>query len=219
MNRPKPGQMSAALPPPSRNGQFGAGGGLEAEAHPGPYQFPHPGGRLQFPIGGEAEITDWTLVPLNGVQAYRQITWTRDGSDGRPACKIVFEVRDGALILASFALSSTDQIIARAKDLRAFPIEAIRNGVYRYLGVCAPDPNIPGGQAIKVGPNAYKENREHVERGKNTPELREKVVKACANAVDGQRVEAVRNAFPGRKGGRLSERSARRYLEYAGLTP
>lgn len=184
-------------------GRATGAGSLEAKVRSGPYRLPD---------GGLVEVTDDMVVPMGDARAYRQLTYTR-GGNGRPACRIVFEIRGEAPICASFSLSSVDQIAVRAKDLRAFKLDELRDDVYGYIGVLVCDPAAPDEWVLRVGPGSLRENRKHVEqaatRRKVTPELLEKVAKVYTTAQEGQRLEAVKAAF------QVKERQALRYIAKA----
>lgn len=185
-------------------GRVAGAGSLEAKVRPAPYGLPD---------GGIVEVTDDTVVPMGDVRAYRQLTYTRDGSSRQPACRIVFEVCGGVPVCTSFSLSSVDQIAVRAKDLRAFKLDELRDDVYAYVGVFMPNPAAPGQWMLRVGPGSYHQDRKRVEqaarRRKVTPGLLEKVAKVHTTAREGERLEAVRAAF------QVGERQALRYLRAA----
>ena len=157
---------------------------------------------------------------MGKVRAYRQIAYTHNGGDGQPACRIVFEIRDEVPILASFTLSSTDQIVARAEHLRTFRIEDLREEVFGYIGVFVPNSNVPGGWELHVGPQALRQGRKHVEQAtrprKNTHQRLVEVAKVytTTEGTEGRRVQAVQKAFPTKRGP-LGERQAKRLIGYA----
>jgi hypothetical protein len=161
--------------------------------------------------GGRVEVTDRTLVPMGDVRAYRQLTYTHDGGNGRPACRIIFEVRDGSPVCSDFSISSVGRISVRAKDLRAFKLDDLRDDVYAHVGVFTPNPT--GGWVLTVGRGSYHRDRKHVEqatrRRKVTSELLEKVAKVHSAAPDGARLEAVVSGF------QVSPRQALRYIASA----
>jgi hypothetical protein len=166
-----------------------------------------------LPGGGRIEVTDATMVPMGDVRAYRQLTYTHDGGNGQPACRIVFEVRNGAPVCANFSLSSVAQIAVRAKDLRAFKLDELRDDVYAYVGVFTPNPAAPGQWMLRVGRGSYHQDRKHAEqaarRRKVTRELLQKVAKVHTTAPEGTRLEAVKAAF------QVQERQALRYIAEA----
>lgn len=165
----------------------------------------------ELPDGGRVEVTDRAVVPMGDVRAYRQLTYTDDGGRGRPACRIVFEVHDEVPVCVSFSLSCIDQMPVRAKDLRAFKLDELRDDVYAYVGVFTPNP--AGGWVLRVGRGSYRQDRKHVEqaarRRKMTPELLAKVAKVHTAAPEGARLDAVQAAF------QVQERQALRYISAA----
>lgn len=187
----------------ARGGLAGAGS-LEAKVRPGPYKLPD---------GGLVEVTDDMVVPMGDVQAYRQLTYTH-GGNGRPACRIVFEIRGSAPICASFSLNSVNQTAVRAKDLRSFKLDEIRNDVYAYVGVFVPNPAAPGQWMLRVGPGSYHQGRKHVEqaatRRKMGPEFLKQVAEIYNGAPRDGQFDTLRAAFPDRE-----ERQVRRYIAAA----
>jgi hypothetical protein len=191
----------------STEAQLGGAGNLKVEVHPGTYKLPD---------GGSVEVTNATVVPMGDVWAYEQLTYTHPGNDSpghrsRPACRIVFEVRNGVPICTTASLSSAGQITVRPKDFRALKLDELRSDVYAYVGVLVPNPDVPGQLMIRVGPGvSYREGREHVKqvthRRRITPELLERVAKVCATAREGAQMEAVKAAF------QVGDRQAWRYI-------
>jgi hypothetical protein len=194
--------------------QLSGGGVLAGGIRPGP---------CQLPDGGVVEVTDATIVPLGEVRAFREITYTHSGGNDLPACRIVFDIRDGVSGCASFSLTRTDRNAILVKDLRAFKLEEIRLDTLAYIGVWVPDPSTPGEWMLRLGPGPHlRENLRHVEqsdrrpRRARTPERVEKAAKAHAAAPDGQQVEAVKKELG------VEDRQASRYIadaRKAGLIP
>jgi hypothetical protein len=168
-------------------------------------------GRLEcrLPDGGRIEVTDKTIVAMGDVKAYRQLTYTHNGGKGRPACKIVFEIRNGAPACASFELLATNRMPVRAKDLRAFKLDELRETVYATAGVFVPQSD--GTWFLTVG--FSREDRNHVEqasrRRKMTPELLSRIAEVHTNAPDDGHLDAVASAFG------VSQRQAWRYIAQA----
>jgi hypothetical protein len=166
--------------------------------------------KYALPDGGHVEVTDTALVPMGDVRAYRQLTYTHGGGD-RPACRVVFEVRDEVPVCASFALDGADGQPVRAKDLRAIKLDELRDDVFAYVGVFVPNPE--GGWVLRVGRGSYHRDRKHVEqaarRRKVTPELLDKVAAVHEAAPEGERIDAVRAAFG------VQTRQALRYIAMA----
>jgi hypothetical protein len=173
----------------------------------------------RLPDGGHVEVTDQTVVPMGDVHAYRQLTYRHPGDKRRPPCKIVFEVRDGVPICASFTLTADDRTPIRGQDLRSFKLDGLRADVYSYAGVFVLaeegdltfHPKSRGKWVLTVG-YGIKE-RQHVEqatrRRRMTPELLSKVAKIHKSAPEGSSMDAIAAAFG------VSERQAWRYIAQA----
>jgi hypothetical protein len=167
----------------------------------------------ELPDSSRIEVTDPEIVPMGDVFAYRQLTYTRDGDvGGRPACKIVFEVRDRTPVCASLHLGSSERgSDVRAKDLNAIKLEDLRDDVYAAAGVFVPNPD--GGFVRKLGPSSFQRDRKRVERvtrrRKVTPEFLSQVAEVYNSAPVGSRIGAIKAAFV------VSERQAIRYKKQA----
>jgi hypothetical protein len=161
----------------------------------------------ELPDGSRIEVTDPEIVPMGDVFAHRQLTYSRDGGADRPACKIVFEVRNGVPVCASLHLGSSEsESHVRTKDLNAVKLDDLRDDVYGAAGVFVP--NADGGFIRKLG--RFHDDRKRVEqatqRRKVTPEFLGRVAEIHNGAAIGGRLEAVRAAF------NVSERQALRYI-------
>jgi hypothetical protein len=166
----------------------------------------------ELPDGARIEVTDAEIVPMGTEFAYRQLTYSRDSDDDRPACKIVFEVRDGVPVCSTLCLGSSDGgIQVRARDLKAIKLDDLRDSVYAAAGVFTRNPD--GGWVLKLGWASSKQDRKRVEnvtrRRKVTPEFLSQVAEVHQAAPEGARVEAVKAAFF------VSERQALRYIGQA----
>jgi hypothetical protein len=172
----------------------------------------------ELPDGGRIEVTDMEPVPMGDVFAHRQLTYTYDGGATRPACEIVFEVRNGVPVCTGISLRSTDGgTHVRAKDLTGIKLDNLRDDVFAYVGVFVPNPG--GGLVRKLGPGSLREDRKRIERAtqrrKITPEFLNRVAEIHNGAPEGGRVAAVKAAF------KVKERQALRYIKLArqkGLT-
>jgi hypothetical protein len=168
----------------------------------------------ELPDGGRVDVTEPALVPMGDVFAHRQLTYTHDGDAGRPACRIVFEVRNGVPVCASVHLWSDGQTCVRAKDLKSFKLDNLRDDIYAYTGVFVRNPDGDEHEYMRrVGWRSFQQDRKRVERAtqrrKVTPEFLKQVAELHNNAAAGARLEAVRTAF------RVSERQALRYIAQA----
>jgi hypothetical protein len=168
---------------------------------------------IQLPGGGRIDVTDHAVVPMGDVHAYRQLTYSHDGSAGKPACEIVFEVRAGVPMCTrlAFTVPPDSRIGLRAKDLKAIKLDDLRDDVYGYAGVFEPNPS--GGLIHKVGRGSFHQDRKHVERAtqrrKITSQFLEQVAEIHNDAPAGGRLEAVQAAF------KVRERQALRYIAQA----
>jgi hypothetical protein len=168
----------------------------------------------ELPDRSHIEVTDREIVPMGDVFAYRQLTYTHDGGENRPACKIVFEVRNAVPVCAGIQLGSSETgSHVRAKDLTAIKLDNLRDDVYAAAGVFLPNPE--GGFVHKIGQSAFREDRKRVERAtqrrRMTPEFLSRVAEIHNSALPGGRLEAVRTAFTPTP----SERTALRYIAEA----
>jgi hypothetical protein len=166
----------------------------------------------ELPDGGRIEATDPKIVAMGDAFARRQLTYTHDGDADRPACKIVFEVRNGAPVCASLHLGSSESgSHVRAKDLNDIKLGDLRDDLYAYVGVFVPNPG--GGFIQKFGPAQFKQDRKRVHnvtrRRKVTAEFLSQVADVHNGAPVGGRLEAVKAAFS------VSERQALRYIAQA----
>jgi hypothetical protein len=166
----------------------------------------------ELPDGARIEATDPELVPMGDAFAHRQLTYTHDGDATRPACEIVFEVRDRVPICSTLRLGSPEsETVVRAKDLNAIRLDDLRDDVYAAKGVFMPDPD--GGYVRKIGPTSFQRDRKRVEavtrRRKVTPEFLRQVAEVYKNAPVGGRLRAIETAFF------VSERQAIRYKRQA----
>jgi hypothetical protein len=174
---------------------------------------------VQLSDGGVAEVTDLAPVPLgdDGARAYRQLTYTRDADGDCPGCQIVFEIRNRVLVCASFTLSTKAETGVRAKDLRVIKLDELARDLYSYIGVFRPNPT--GSEWVRVvGPASIERNRETIEQAKRrkiTPEFLQRVAEVHQSAPAGERLYAVKAAFPASDGSPLSERQALRYIAQA----
>src|SRR5262249_21771263 len=139
-------------------------------------------------------------------------TYTYDGDANRPACKVIFEVRNGVPVCTSIHLWSPDGgSHVRAKDLNAIKLDNLRDDVFGYVGVFVPNPD--GGLMRKLGPTAFLQDRKRVERAtqrrKITPEFLSRVAEIHKAAPEGGRLAAVKAAF------KVKERQALRYIDQA----
>jgi hypothetical protein len=164
----------------------------------------------ELPDGSHIEVTDPEIVPMGDAFAHRQLTYTHDGNADQPACKIVFEVRNGVPVCASFNLGSSESgSHVRAKDLNVIKLDNLRDDVYAAAGVFVP--NSEGGFVRKLG--RFHQDRKRVEsatqRRKVTPEFLGRVAEVYNGAPVGGRLEAIRAAFV------VSERQALRYMALA----
>ncbi|MCV7090031.1 hypothetical protein [Mycobacterium interjectum] len=169
-------------------------------------------GPYELPDGGMVNIEDAELVPMGDVYAYRRLTYTHRGDGERPACQVTFEVRDGVPVCTYFALSAiADESAVRPRYLKEFPLDAVRNDMYGYVGVFTREPG--GGLVSKLGRASRERTRGQVEqaakRRKVTPELLKKVASVHRAAGPGARIDAVRGAFT------VSTRTALRYIAAA----
>ena len=148
--------------------------------------------------GGCIEVTDMEPVAMGDVFAHRQVTYTHHGNTKRPACKIIFEVRNGVPVCASIELRAADGgTHVRAKDLTAIKLDNLRDDVFAHIGVFVPNPD--GGLVRKFGPGSFHKDRKRVEhatqRRKITSEFLNRVAEIHNGTPEGGRVEAVRAAF------------------------
>lgn len=166
----------------------------------------------KLPDGGRIEVTDSTIVPMGDVFAHRQLTYIHDGGTARPACKIVFEVRNGVPVCTSLHLWSQpdSETYVRAKHLSGVKLDSLRDDVYAYAGVFTRNPDSGGWIQNMTG---YRQNRKRVERAttrrKVTPEFLSRVAQLHNGTPEGGRLEAVKAAFG------VSERQALRYIARA----
>jgi hypothetical protein len=165
----------------------------------------------ELPDGSRIEVTDPEIVPMSDAFAHRRLTYTRDGSTGRPALHIVFEVRDGVPVCVDFHLSSGSEGHVRAKDLDAVNLDGLRDDVYGAAGVFVANPD--GGYVRKVGLTSFQRDRNRVRRATGrrtvTPEFLRQVADVHNSTAHGGRIEAIRDAFS------VSERTALRYVAQA----
>ena len=165
----------------------------------------------ELPDGSRVEVPDLELVPMGDAFAHRQLTYTHDGDATRPACEIIFEVRDRVPVCASLRLESVGGIYVRPKDLSAIKLDDLRDDVYAAAGVFEPNPD--GGFIHKRGPTSFHRDRKRVEqvtrRRKVTPEFLSQVAEVYNGAPVGGRIAAIRTAFV------VSERQALRYKKQA----
>jgi hypothetical protein len=165
----------------------------------------------ELPDGSRIEVTDPEIVPMSDAFAHRQLTYTRDGSTGQPALRIVFEVRDGVPVCVDFHLSSGSEGQIRAKDLNAVNLDGLRDDVYGAAGVFVANPD--GGYVRRVGLTSFRRDRNHVRRVTRrrtvTPEILRQVADVHDSTPHGSRIEAIRDEFS------VSERTALRYIAQA----
>lgn len=164
----------------------------------------------ELPEGGLIEVTDPEIVPMGDVFAHRQLTYTHEGDADRPACKLVFEVRNGVPVCASIQLGSSEsESHVRAKDLNAIKLDNLRDDVYAAAGVFVRNPD--GGFMRKLG--RFHQDRKRVERAtqrrKITPEFLGQVAEIHKAAPERGRLAAVKAAF------KVKERQALRYIDQA----
>jgi hypothetical protein len=169
----------------------------------------------ELPDGSRIEPTDLEIVPMGDVFAHRQLTYAYDGDTDRPACRVVFEVRDGVPVCVTIQLGSTESgSPVRAKHLTEIKLDNLRDDAYAAAGVFVRNPD-GGGYARKFGPGRFREDRKRVERAterrKVTPEFLSRVAEIHNNAPHGGRLEAVRAAFTPTP----SERTALRWIAAA----
>jgi hypothetical protein len=167
---------------------------------------------VELDDGGRIEVTDMEPVPMGDVFAHRQLTYAHDGDADRPACKIVFEVRNGVPVCAGISLGSADGgTLVRAKDLTAIKLDNLRDDVFALAGVFVPNPD--GGLVRKFGPGSFHKDRKRTERAtqrrKITPEFLNRVAEIHNGAPEGGRVAAIKAAF------KVKERQALRYIALA----
>ncbi|TMS50964.1 hypothetical protein E0T84_21475 [Mycobacterium sp. DBP42] len=163
-----------------------------------------------MPDGGVVEVTDPDLVPMGDVFACRKLTYTHDGGDNKPSCRIVFEVQNGVPACTSLAIESRPGTPVRAKDLTAVKLDNIRDDAFAAGGVYRSNPN--GGYVRTWGPASFLRDRKETERAgrhrKMTPELLSQVAEVH-KATPTARIAAVEAAFG------ISERQAKRYIKAA----
>ena len=167
---------------------------------------------IELDDGGRIEATDMEPVSMGDVFAYRQVTYTHDGDANRPACSIVFEVRNGVPVCANISLGSADGgTHVRAKDLTAVKLDNLRDDVFAHVGVFVPNPD--GGLVHKFGPGSFHRDRKRIEhateRRKITPDFLNRVAEIHRDAPEGGRLAAVKAAF------KVKERQALRYIAQA----
>lgn len=168
----------------------------------------------ELPDGGRVEVTDPAIVPMGEVFAHRQLTYSRASEGGRPACRIVFEVRGEVPVCVSVNLSADDENQVRANDLKSINLINLRDDVYAYAGVLVRNPD--GGDhdyMRKYGWAPFLEDRKRVEqaakRRKLTPEFLGRVAKVYNAEPEGSRLAAIRDAF------NVEDRQALRYIAKA----
>jgi hypothetical protein len=166
---------------------------------------------IELPDGGNVEVTDPSIVPMGDAFAHRELTYTRDGNKSRPACEIVFEVRNRVPVCSSVRIHSDSEIHVRSRDLNMINLENLRDDAYAAAGVFMPNPD--GGYVHKRGLSSFKRDRKRVEavtrRRKVTPELLSQVAEVYKSAPVGGRLKAIETAFV------VSPRQAIRYKKQA----
>ena len=174
----------------------------------GPMAPPLPS---ELPDGGLLVVTDGEIVPMGDAFAYRQLTYSHDGTAARPGVKIVFEVRKRTPVCVSIELWSSDKGGIHASDLGGIKLDNLRDDVYAYAGVFTRNPD--GGWVRKLGLASFKQDRKRVElvtrRRTLTPDFWNQVAEVCKAAPERGRTKAVRAAF------NVSQRQALRYVEEA----
>jgi hypothetical protein len=152
----------------------------------------------ELAAGGRLEVTDRELVPMGDVLAARQVTYTHPGDTKRPACAIVFEIRQGIPVCTSVQLSATNETTVRPKDLRAIELENLRRDVYGYIGVWRTDSS--GNPVRVIRPGGFRADKKAADkavqgRRKITPEFLSRVAEVHNNAPTGEKLDAVMAAF------------------------
>jgi hypothetical protein len=166
-----------------------------------------------LPDGGRVEVTDPEIVAMGPDAAHRQLTYSHNGDDSRPACRIVFEVRGAVPMCVSMCLwSPAGGGAVRTKHLKALRLDDLRDEVYAAAGVFTR--NAAGRVMRKLGPLPYQQDRERVKeatgrRSALTPEFLGRVADLYNGADGGARVAAITAAF------RVHERQAYRYIAAA----
>lgn len=165
----------------------------------------------ELPDGGRVEPTDPEIVAMGDVFAFRQITYTHDGDHERPACTAVFEVRNGVPVCASFTLQSDSQQGVRTKDFTSVRLDDLRQDVFAYGGVFAPNPD--GGYVRVFRAAGDQHNRAGVRRASNrrriTPDVLARVAEIYSSAPERGRTRAVQSEL------NCQERQAFRYIRAA----
>jgi hypothetical protein len=169
-----------------------------------------------LPDGGRIDITDPTIVAMGDVFTFRQLTYSHDGDRkrNRPACRVVFEVRNGVPVCARISLWSDGETPIRAKDLNSIRIDNLRDDLYAYTGVFVRNPDGDDHEYVRrLGWSSFQQDRKLIERvpqrRKITPELLRRVAEIHKAAPDGGRLVAIKAAF------KVKERQALRYIDQA----
>ncbi|MGD9622528.1 MAG: hypothetical protein AB7G47_13220 [Mycolicibacterium sp.] len=165
--------------------------------------------------GGRIEATDRELVPMGDCYAAREVTYSHPGSADRPACRIVFEIKQSIPVCTSLSLTAADNIETSVmpKHLTAISLENLRRDVYGYVGVFKANPET-GELYRSIRQGSFRSDSNTADKATRrskleSPEFLQRVADVHDSAPKGATVEAVMAAF------NRKQRQALRYIREA----